>query len=312
MSSTPIQEKINQAGILISQILSAFASSVSAKYGHDKKELEELIMSVGGKHIVFNDQKSGGCIAQVASGNRKDQVCGGTISQKSRTGRYCPRHLTKEVSGAIATSCAIIGNSNKNEKEKKTCMAQLTSGKNKGTICGKKASDKSVSGCYCGRHIGLEGKPVVVKEEVKKEDVKEEVKKEEMKKDDQPEENMMIEKTEATKEEEKKKKEIESLTILGLDEDFASEVVNSSQKEEKIEEKKEKISAKKSGYKDEADSGKINFVYITQDYRFVLNKSTGKACGVEVIVDEEKKISRIEALNEEHRKILQAKGISIE
>ena len=73
-----------------------------------------------------------------------------------------------------------------------------------------------------------------------------------------------------------------------------------------------RIIPKKSEYRDQTDEKKINYVYTVLGPRFVFSKISRKVCGVEIIVDEEKKISRVEELNAVYREILDENNIPTE
>src|SRR6185437_3360075 len=73
-----------------------------------------------------------------------------------------------------------------------------------------------------------------------------------------------------------------------------------------------RIYVKESEYKNQINKKKVNYIDVGQGYRFVFSVANKRVCGVETIVDEEKKISRVDPLNQEHCKILEQFFIPVE
>ncbi len=132
----------NDINTLVENTVNKFIKNTSEKYDVSEKELTELWEKLPGKPKAkgkSKDKKSSGCVAIIATGDRKGDPCDVKISDKSETGNYCSRHL-KKYEGKTGNG----GNG---------CKAKLNSGNRKDKLCDAKVKGK---GEYCARHAKLE------------------------------------------------------------------------------------------------------------------------------------------------------------
>jgi len=131
--------------------INLFISQVSEKYSIDREELTSLLNTSGEEEIELKIKKD----------------------SSSKTSKKDP--AKKQV---------------ENVHEGKTCQHKMTSGKNKGNLCGEKVHPDSKTGVYCKTHIKNESNNKFLSEETapetKEEPVKSEKKKVEKKDADKP------------------------------------------------------------------------------------------------------------------------------
>ena len=99
-----------------------------------------------------------------------------------------------------------------------------------------------------------------------------------------------------------------------METDDNNSVADESKETKKVKEEPKKSGLKpvKSEYKDENDETKIGWVCIFEGHRLAFNKATRKVNGIEVVVDEERKISVVEPLTREQWNLFKSKRIPLE
>ena len=196
--------------------------------------------------IISENEEKSKCVHIFKKGKQKDRECGAKISVNSTTKNFCNKHYKENEQSSkqekddntVDSDDTVLPEASVSSDEASvvnTCSYITKKGKQKGTVCNKKISDKSTTGSFCVKHLS--------EEQEKKTKTTKTVNRNSS--DDENDEEKEQEQQEEKEDEEQQEEKQEKKTVKTRKPKKVNKSSDDEQEEKEDEEKQEKKTVKK-------------------------------------------------------------------